>query len=123
MEYSVLMTVYKNDDPEFFKLSLLSMLNQTIPSNDIVVVKDGPVTDELQSVLDELSSEYPDRINQVQLENNIGLGLALNEGLKVCKNELIARMDSDDFSLPMRCEEQLKMFEEDPSLDIVGCPV
>ena len=50
----------------------------------------------------------------------MGLGLALNEGLKTCKNELVARMDTDDISMPERCEKQLKVFEDKPGLSIVG---
>ena len=123
MDYSVLLTVYKTDDPENFRLSLESMLNQTLPSNDIVVVKDGPVSAQLQQVIDRYDREHPGIIHQVQLEKNVGLGLALNEGLKVCRNELVARMDSDDISLPHRCAKQVAMFEKDPTLDIVGCPV
>lgn len=122
MEYSVLLTVYKSDNPEYFRLSLESMINQSLPSNDIVIVKDGPVPYSIQSIIDNFHSQYP-YIHQLQLEKNVGLGLALNEGLKACQNELIARMDSDDISLPIRCEKQLAMFEADPSLDIVGCPV
>ena len=123
MKYSVLQTVFKNDAADAFKLSLESMLQQTITPDEIVLVKDGPIPDTLQNVIDELDAQYPGIINQVQLEKNLGLGLALNEGLKVCRNELVARMDSDDISLPERCEKQIKMFEDDPSLDIVGCPV
>lgn len=122
MDYSVLLTVYKSDNPDYFRLSLESMLKQTVSSNDIVVVKDGPVPAEIQAVIDELQKSHPE-IHPLQLETNMGLGLALNEGLKVCQNELIARMDSDDISLPNRCEKQLALFEEDPELDIVGCPV
>lgn len=122
MDYSVLLTVYKSDNPNYFKLSLNSMINQTKKSNDIVIVCDGPIQNELQSVIDECKKSC-DCIHQIVLEKNLGLGLALNEGLKECKNELVARMDSDDISLPERCEKQIKMFEDDPSLDIVGCPV
>lgn len=122
MDYSVLLTVYKSDNPEYFQLSLKSMLNQTVASNDIVVVKDGPVPETIQNVIDEQQKEHPE-IHTLQLEKNMGLGLALNEGLKVCQNELVARMDSDDISLPTRCEKQLALFEADPSLDIVGCSV
>lgn len=122
MNYSVLLTVYKSDNPEYFRLSLESMLNQTIPSNDIVVIKDGPVPDLIDKVIRDLQINHPE-IHAIQLEKNMGLGLALNEGLKICKNELIARMDSDDISLPTRCEKQLSLFESDPDLDIVGCPV
>ncbi len=122
-QYSVLQTVYKSDAPEALRLSLESMIHQTIQPNEIVLVKDGPVPEALQSVIDELDNRNPGIIVQIQLEKNVGLGLALNEGLKYCKNELVARMDSDDISLPERCEKQLLMFENDPELDIVGCPV
>jgi glycosyltransferase involved in cell wall biosynthesis len=122
MDYSVLLTVYKSDNPEYFRLSLESMVKQTAPSNDIVVVKDGPVPELIQKVIDEMQVACP-AIHPLQLEKNMGLGLALNEGLKACKNELIARMDSDDISLPERCSKQLALFEADQSLDIVGCPV
>lgn len=122
VNYSVLLTVYKSDDPEYFRLSLESMVKQTIPSNDIVIVKDGPVPAEIENIIQELKKDHPE-IHPLQLERNLGLGLALNEGLKVCQNEFIARMDSDDISLPARCEKQLALFEADPDLDIVGCPV
>ena len=122
MNYSVLLTVYKSDNPEYFRLSLESMINQTVQSNDIVVVKDGPVPEKIETIINELRKEHPE-IHPLQLEKNVGLGLALNEGLKACKNELIARMDSDDISMLRRCEKQIAMFEADPSLDIVGCPV
>lgn len=123
MEYSVLMTVYRADDPEFLRQSLESMLFQTAPSDDIVVVKDGPVPEELEQVITGLQQAHPGRIRPLQLPENVGLGLALNAGLQVCRHELVARMDADDISLPTRCEAQLAMFAEDPELDIVGCPV
>ena len=122
-KYSVLQTVYKSDAPDAFKLSLESMLNQTVKPDEVVLVKDGPIPETLQNVIDELDNKVPGMIVQVQLEKNMGLGLALNEGLKCCKNELVARMDSDDISLPERCGKQLAMFECNPELDIVGCPV
>lgn len=123
MEYSVLMTVYKNDNPNYFEKALLSMLTQTKMPDEVVLVKDGPVSYEIQDVINMLNKKYPDIINQIQLPKNIGLGLALNEGIKVCRNELIARMDSDDISMPTRCEKQVAAFEENTLLDIVGCQV
>ena len=116
------MTVYKNDNPDYFALSLDSMLKQTYLPDEIVLVKDGPITERLQQVINE-RLDYGIRIKQIQLDNNIGLGLALNAGLSECTNELIARMDSDDFSMPNRCELQVKEFENNPKLDIIGCPV
>lgn len=121
-KYSVLMTVYTKDNPDFFSLALDSMANQTYKPDEIVLVKDGPVTDALQRIIDEhISKGVP--IVQIQLDKNLGLGLALNEGIKVIKNELIARMDSDDYSMPDRCEKQVEEFEINPKLDIIGCPV
>ena len=121
-KYSVLMTVYTKDNPEFFALALDSMINQTYKPDEIVIVKDGAIVDALQKVIDEhIVAGAP--IVQIQLEKNVGLGLALNEGIKIIKNELIARMDSDDFSMPERCELQVKEFEKNPKLDIIGCPV
>lgn len=121
-KYSVLMTVYIKDNPEYFSLALDSMAKQTYPPDEIVLVKDGPVVKSLQEVIDNhINAGVP--IVQIQLSQNVGLGLALNEGIKAIKNELIARMDSDDYSMPERCELQIKEFEKNPSLDIIGCPV
>lgn len=122
-KYSVLQTVYKNDNPEYLKLSLESMINQTVRPDEIILVKDGPVPDSIQAVIDELNEKNDNIIKQIQLEKNVGTGMAINAGLFECRNEMIAKMDSDDISLPTRCEKELKAFEENPELDIVGCPV
>lgn len=118
-KYSVLMSLYKKEHPEFLKLAIESMINQTIKPDEIVLVEDGPLNDELYRVIE----EYKDSLHIVINEKNLGLGLALNEGLKVCKNELVARMDTDDISKPYRCEMQLKRFENNPSLSIVGSSI
>lgn len=122
MKYSVLMTVYKKDNPQYLKLAIESMIMQTSIPDEIVIVKDGEITNELQSVIDNIDNKNI-VISQIQLEKNVGLGLALNEGIKKCKNELIARMDADDISLPERCKKQLEIFEKDSNVDIVGCHV
>ncbi len=122
LPYSVLMTVYRGDNPSFVKTSIDSILKQTHLSNDFVIVEDGPLPEELETLIHSCESLYPN-INVLRLPSNVGLGKALNEGLPLCKNELIARMDSDDISMPDRCEKQVKAFMENPELDIVGCPV
>lgn len=114
-KYSVLMSLYKKEKPEYLKLALDSMLNQTVAPDEIVLVEDGPLTEELYAVL----NEYP-MLHRVKNETNLGLGLALNVGLKQCRNELVARMDTDDCSKPDRCEKQLARFAEKPYLAIVG---
>lgn len=115
-KYSVLMSLYKNEHPEYLRLSLDSMINQTIKPDEIVLVEDGHLTNELYEVIEEYKSYLHIVVNKV----NLGLGLALNIGLKECRNELVARMDTDDISKPDRCEKQLKRFEEKPELSIVG---
>lgn len=114
-KYSVLMSLYKKENPEYLRLAIDSMLNQTVAPDEIVLVEDGPLTDELYAVLD----EYP-MLHRVKNETNLGLGLALNVGLRECRNELVARMDTDDCSKPDRCEKQLQRFLEKPYLAIVG---
>ncbi len=114
-KYSVLMSLYKKEKPEYLRLAIDSMLNQTIKPDELVLVEDGPLTDELYEILD----EYP-MLHRVKNETNLGLGLALNVGLKECRNELVARMDTDDCSKPERCEKQLARFAEKPYLAIVG---
>lgn len=115
-KYSVLMSLYVKEKPEYLRLAIDSMLNQTVTPDEIVIVEDGPLNDSLYAVLE----EYAGKITRVRNEKNIGLGLALNVGLKSCRNELVARMDTDDISKTDRCEKQLKRFEEKPELAIVG---
>ena len=114
-KYSVLMSLYKKEKPEYLRLAIDSMLNQTVAPDEIIMVEDGPLTDELYAVL----NEYP-MLHRIKNEENLGLGLALNVGLKECRNELVARMDTDDCSKPERCEKQLARFWEKPYLAIVG---
>lgn len=120
LAYSVLMSVYYKENPKFLRESIDSMLRQTIFPNQIVIVKDGPLTDELDNEIDKYTSRRPDLFTIIPLEENVGLGKALDIGLNYCRNELVARMDADDISLPQRCELQIKAFEKDPELSIVG---
>lgn len=116
MEFSVLMSVYCKDKSIWFKQAIDSVLNNTVKPNQIVLVVDGQISNELEQVL----SEYKDSLDILRLEKNSGLGIALQQGLLKCKYSLVARMDSDDISLPTRFELQLKEFENNPNLTIVG---
>ena len=118
--YSVLMSVYKKENPTFLRESMMSIYNQTVPTNDFVLVCDGPLTDELEAVIQDMQKLFLERLFVCRLVSNRGLGLALNEGLKHCKNDYVARMDSDDISRTNRCEQQLKVFMEKPSVSIVS---
>ena len=114
------MSLYEKEKPEFLVLSVDSMLNQTVMPNEIVIVKDGPLPDELNAIIDKYKQAFPDIFTIVTNEKNLGLGLSLNNGLRVARNNLIARMDTDDVSLNNRCEKQLAIFEAQPELSIVG---
>ncbi|OON96407.1 MAG: hypothetical protein ATN32_00935 [Candidatus Epulonipiscium fishelsonii] len=117
--YSVLMSVYYKEKPIYLQESLDSMLHQTISPDEIVLVRDGPLTPDLNIVLQAYTNKYKN-IKIIKLKRNIELARALNIGLKHCKNELVARMDTDDISKPERCETQLKFLEEHPNIDMIG---
>lgn len=119
-KFSVLMSLYYKEKPEYFRQCMKSILNQTISPDQIVIVKDGPLTEELETALNEYVSKKPDWYTIVPLETNRGLGLALAEGILHCRNELVARMDTDDLAIKTRFERQLQEFEKDSELDICG---
>ena len=119
-QYSVLMSVYHKENAEYLRTAMDSIWNQTIPTDDFVLVCDGPLTAELDAVIEAMRAAHLDTLHVVRLEKNGGLGNALNMGIKHCKHELVARMDSDDISRPDRCERQLKMFQEHPDISVVS---
>lgn len=88
-----------------------SIRQQTVFTDDFVLVCDGPLTYDLNAVIDEEQEKFGSVLRVLRLKKNAGLGNALNEGLKLCKNELVARMDSDDISRPERCGKQLELFK------------
>ena len=118
--YSVLMSLYHKESSACFEEALKSMITQSAVPDEIVIVKDGPLTEELEGVLSKYTAEYPHLLRIVPLKENVGLGRALAAGLKVCRNELVARMDTDDIADRRRCEKQLACFMEDKDLAIVG---
>ena len=122
-EFSVLMSLYKKEKPEYLRQCLHSVMNQTAFPEQIVIVKDGPLTNELNAELERWIALKESLFTIVPLESNQGLGLALAEGIRHCRNELIARMDTDDVAVRSRFERQLREFTEDPELDICGSTI
>ena len=119
-KYSVLMSVYHKENSLFFSQSLDSMINQTIRPDEIVLVCDGPLTKELDRLIDRYTKENKNLFNVIRLKENKGLGNALSIGIKKCRNELIARMDTDDISKPERCEKEIEIFNSNSEMGIVG---
>ena len=105
--YSVLMTVYYKENPTFFETAIESILNQTLKTNDFVIVADGPLGEPLEAVLRKYESNPIFTI--VRTPENKGSGAASQAGLPYIKNEVFAKMDSDDISVPERMEKELAL--------------
>lgn len=118
--FSVLMSLYVKEKPEYARACFDSLLAQTVPASEWVIVEDGPLTDELYALLDEYEAKCPGLIKRVPLQENQGLGKALRAGVPQCTYDLIARMDTDDIAREDRFAQQLALFENDPALDICG---
>lgn len=114
MSLSVLMSVYRAERPEYLRIALESLAAQTRPAEEVVLVEDGPLPDALHAVI----ADFRDTLNirSVRLPQNVGLAGALNAGLARCSHELVARMDSDDISLPQRFEKQVRFMERFPDI-------
>ena len=119
MEFSVLMTVYDKEKPYNLRKSLLTSYQQTIKPTEIILVCDGELTQELYDEIERIKSEIP-ILKVYQLDTNVGSGPASRFGVEKCNTDLIARMDSDDYSVETRFEKQIKAFEENPNLIMVG---
>lgn len=120
MKFSVLISVYFKEKPEYFKRAIESILTQTVRPTEIVIVKDGKLTQELDSLIDEFYKGNKELFKIVELEENIGLGKALRIGVNNCSEELIARMDTDDICIHNRFEKQLKFMMSNSNIDVVG---
>ncbi len=118
MKFSVLISIYFREKPENLQLAFQSLLDQTLPADEIVLVKDGPLTPELDEMIGVFMALLPIRL--VVLPENKSLGFALNEGLKYCTHDWVARMDTDDICHPERFEKQVKFVKGNPQIDLVG---
>lgn len=120
MKFTVLMSVYYKEKAEYLQLALESIINQTLKPDEIVLVQDGKLTEELQAVITKYQQNYPDIFKTYALQQNLGLGKALNFGMQKCSYELIARMDTDDIAEPNRFALQIKEFKQDKELMLCG---
>jgi len=119
IDFSVLMSVYEKENPEYLNLALNSIwMDQTVRPTEIVIVKDGVLPDDLESILFDFAQKAP--VKFVVNENNMGLSASLNKGLMFCDNDLVARMDSDDISSLNRFETQINYITANKNVDIVG---
>lgn len=120
MHFSVLMAVYCKEAPQRLSRALQSTFEQTVVPDEVVLVKDGPLPNELDVIINEYQLSYPDKMNIIQLKENMGPSHAWRIGLEACKYERVARMDSDDVCLPHRFEIQIRHLERHPEIDVLG---
>ncbi len=119
MDFTVLLPIYHKDSSEYLKIAIDSLLDQSFKPKEILILVDGPVGDELKTLLMDYKSKY-DCVNVIFFQENRGLGKVLMDGVNLAKYEIIARMDADDVSVQDRFENQLKYFLENKELAIVG---
>lgn len=119
--FSVLMSVYKKDNDSYFEAALKSIsIDQTLLPNQIVLVVDGPINIEKEIIINHYKSFAGFRFDILRLPCNVGQGMALNKGLEVVQFEYVARMDSDDISLPIRFERQIEYLNNNPEVDVLS---
>lgn len=118
IKFTLLMSIYKLEKPNYLNDCLASIVSQTLPPDEFIVVEDGPLTTELSNVLDNYENKLP--IKRIKLEKNSGLAKALNIGLNYCSHSIIVRMDSDDICLPGRFEEQIDYFVKNPETSVIS---
>jgi len=120
MKFSVLISVYSKESAVHFHQALESIVNQTRMPDEIVLVKDGLLSPELEAVIQYFQNRFPELFKIVSLKENQGLGMALRIGVLYCSHDIVLRMDSDDISIPERFEKQVRIFEENSHLALLG---
>ena len=118
-DFSVLMSVYKGEKAEYLEMSLNSVFSQTLRSSEVILIKDGPLTPELEYIINSFEEKYTE-IRVLPFQKNRGLGKCLNDGLRVCTYDIVARMDTDDIARPERFEIEYNFLKEHPEYDLVG---
>lgn len=118
-KFSVLMSVYFKESPINLDLAINSIVTQTLKPDEFIIVEDGPLTPELECCIKKYCEIYK-YIKVIRLPKNVGLGKALNHGLKFCSYDYVARMDSDDISVKDRFEKQLSFLSKNMEYDVIG---
>lgn len=121
--YSVLLPVYGKDSPAYLRIAIDSMLAQTLPPEEILIAVDGPINNDLMTVISQYRTARPEVFSLHQSPNREGLGALLRKAVPLCRNAYIARMDADDYSSPERLSKQFAILDRHDDVDIVGCNV
>ncbi len=119
--FSVLISVFNKENAVYLESSLKSILiDQTLLSNDVVIVKDGVLNNDLDYIIEKYFNLFPDVLNVIGYSENKGLGYSLNFGLEFCKNDIVIRMDTDDVAHPERFSKLIAYFNDHPEYALIG---
>lgn len=118
-KFSVLMSIYDKENPKYLEQCFDSIKSQTVQPEEIILVEDGELTSELYLCIKKINKEFSN-LKIISYKKNMGLGYALAKGLSYCKNEIVARMDTDDICKPNRFEEEIKILINNKNIDVVG---
>lgn len=117
MNFSVLLSLYVKESPEFLNQCFVSIWDsQTFKPTEIVLVLDGPIGEKLTACVQKWQSKIGSPLRVVPLPQNVGLGKALNEGLKQCSYNWVFRMDTDDICTSDRFEKQVAFIKQNPDV-------
>ncbi|MEC6127698.1 glycosyltransferase [Acinetobacter ursingii] len=124
MKFSVLLSLYYKENPLFLDQCFKSIWNdQTIQPSEIILVLDGPIGEELNQCVEKWKKVIGESLKIIPLSQNVGLGKALNEGLKHCCNDWVFRMDTDDICTSDRFEKQIAFIEQNPDVVLFSSQV
>ena len=113
---SVIMPAYNSE--KYVGEAIESILKQTFADFELIVLNDGS-TDKTPDIIKKYAQKDK-RIKFIDNSKNQGFIKSLNQCLDVATGEYIAKMDSDDISLPNRLEKQVKYLDEHPDVGLVG---
>tara|TARA_Y100001970_G_scaffold153578_1_gene188020 strand:+ start:391 stop:1203 length:813 start_codon:yes stop_codon:yes gene_type:complete len=121
MNFSVLMSIYYEEKATNFNECMDSIWNnQKLKPCEIILVEDGKLTDDLYKCIDTWKNQIGNKLNIIKHKNNQGLAIALNSGIKVASNDIIARIDTDDVCMPDRFLKQIDFLKNNKDVDVVG---
>ena len=117
LNVTIVMSVYNGDEEQQLEEAVQSLLCQTIMPNEIVVVRDGPVSESIQKRINSYKKDT--RFKVIELEKNHGSARARQAGIEASTNQIIALMDADDICVVDRLEIQLTALEKS-GCDVIG---
>ena len=115
---SILMCLYHKDKPIWLTKNLESILKQTYLPEEIILIVDGQIGNDLESILQKFIIKLPLKI--FRNSSNMGLAYSLNRGIGLCNNNYIARVDSDDILTPDRLQKQIRYMLLNPKTSVLG---